>query len=44
MKIADMSELVKEEGEDHKKRESLQDIMDYISLKKILSEKLNRVL
>ncbi len=30
--------------EDSKKENSLQDIVDYITLKKILSEKLNRVL
>ncbi len=43
-KIAEMSEQVKEATEEAAKEESIQDIMDYITLKKILSEKLNRVL
>lgn len=42
-KIAELSEDLKN-MEDEAKRENLQEIMDYISLKKILSEKLNRVL
>ncbi len=42
-KIMDLSEAVKN-PENSENKESLQDIMDYITLKKVLSEKLNRVL
>lgn len=42
-KIMDLSEAVKN-PEISENKENLQDIMDYITLKKVLSEKLNRVL
>lgn len=42
-KIIDLSEAVKNK-EISENKENLQDIMDYINLKKVLSEKLNRVL
>lgn len=42
-KIMNLSESVKD-AESEENTESIQNIMDYISLKKILSEKLNRVL
>ncbi|MEZ4874089.1 MAG: DNA primase [Flavobacteriaceae bacterium] len=42
-KIMDLSEAVKEAAA-HETEENLQDIVDYIALKKVLSEKLNRVL
>ena len=43
-KIDEMSNIVKENGDGVQKDNSLQDIVDYITLKKVLSEKLNRVL
>lgn len=42
-KIMDLSEAVKD-SEVSENKENLQNIMDYITLKKVLSEKLNRVL
>ena len=42
-KINDLSEIIKE-MDSNEKENNLNDIVDYISLKKILSEKLNRVL
>ena len=43
-KIEELSQEVKEEEKTSEKENSLQDIVDYISLKKVLSEKLRRVL
>jgi len=43
-KIAELSTEIKEQTEASEKENSLQDIVDYITLKKILSEKLRRVL
>ena len=43
-KIAELSAEIKEQTEASEKENSLQDIVDYITLKKILSEKLRRVL
>ena len=42
-KINELSEEIKSQ-ESAQKENSLQDIVDYITLKKVLSEKLNRVL
>jgi DNA primase len=42
-KINELSEEIKTQEEGHREN-SLQDIVDYITLKKVLSEKLNRVL
>lgn len=44
MKIDELSQLVKEHDDAMQKESNLQDIVDYITLKKVLSEKLNRVL
>ncbi|MDC7994412.1 DNA primase [Altibacter sp. HG106] len=43
-KIEELSEELKELEAEEAKRESLQDVIDYQTLKKLLSEKLNRVL
>ncbi|NQY05874.1 MAG: DNA primase [Flavobacteriaceae bacterium] len=43
-KIVELSEEVKENNESDNNNEHLQDIMDYLSLKKLISEKLNRVI
>ena len=43
-KIIELSAAIKEQTEASDKENSLQDIVDYITLKKILSEKLRRVL
>lgn len=42
-KINELSEEIKKQGVDQREN-SLQDIVDYLTLKKVLSEKLNRVL
>jgi len=42
-KISELSEAMKE-GASENTQDHLQDIVDYISLKKVLSEKLRRVL
>jgi DNA primase len=42
-KINELSEEMKSQEPEHRES-SLQDIVDYITLKKVLSEKLNRVL
>ena len=44
LKIDELSQLVKEHEDTSQKENKLQDIVDYITLKKVLSEKLNRVL
>ena len=43
-KIDELSQLVKEQDAQGQANSNLQDIIDYITLKKVLSEKLNRVL
>ena len=43
-KIDELSQLVKEQEDVGQANSNLQDIVDYITLKKVLSEKLNRVL
>lgn len=43
-KIDELSQLVKEQETPDQTESNLQDIVDYITLKKVLSEKLNRVL
>lgn len=43
-KIEDLSEEIKQSDTEDDRRENLQDVIDYQTLKKLLSEKLNRVL
>ena len=43
-KIDELSQQVKTQEDSGVKENSLQDIVDYLMLKKVLSEKLNRVL
>lgn len=43
LKIQELSVAIKETDDDRQKQTNMQDIVDYIMLKKVLSEKLNRV-